>query len=241
MSDKIALVTGANKSIGREVARMLAEQGAIVYLGSRDEGAGRAAADGLAAAGDVRFVRVDTTDETTLVAAIERISSEQGRLDILVNNAGIAPGGGGGLTCPAEMIHLAMQTNAHGPARLIQLAAPLLRKSAAGRVVNVSSEAGSKTLILDPYGALAEVEHKPYAYCISKAAMNAVTALFADELKGEKIKVNSVSPGLVASDLSHFMGTRGPAEGARIIVEFATLGDDGPTGGFFNEGGPVPW
>ena len=142
---------------------------------------------------------------------------------------------------PVETSRLAMETNAHGPARLIQLALPLLRASAGARVVNVSSTAGSMAAITDPRGALAAAPYKPYAYCLSKIALNGVTVLFADDLKKDGIKVNAVCPGLVKSQVSHFMGTRGPDEGARIIVDLATIGDDGPTGGFFDENGPKPW
>jgi NAD(P)-dependent dehydrogenase (short-subunit alcohol dehydrogenase family) len=241
MTDKIALVTGANKSIGFEVVRAFAAMGMVVYLGSRDEVAGRRAAQELAEVGDVRFIRLDTTDDATLTSAIATISDAHGRLDILVNNAGIAPGGGGGITCPIETTRMALETNAHGPARLIQLAVPLLRQSAEARVVNVSSMAGSMAALGNPTGALAEAPFKPYAYCLSKIALNGVTVLFADELKKDNIKVNAVCPGLVNSKVSHFMGTRGPAEGAQIIVELATIDDDGPTGGFFNENGSIAW
>ena len=241
MTDKVALVTGANKSIGFEVVRALAAQGMTVYLGSRDEAAGRAAVEQLTGVGDIRFIRLDTTDEATLIHAVATIAEEQGRLDVLVNNAGVAPGGGSASTCPVETARLAMETNAHGPARLIQLALPLLRKSSGARVVNVSSTAGSMAAIANPTGALAAAPYKPYAYCLSKIALNGVTVLFADELKKDKIKVNAVCPGLVKSQVSRFMGTRGPSEGARIVIDLATIDEDGPTGGFFNENGPKPW
>lgn len=238
---QVALVTGANKSIGLAVVSELASRGMTVYLGCRDLAAGREAAATLPASSDVRPILVDLKDETSLVETIATIQTEQDRLDILVNNAGVSPGGGGAVDCPEEQIALAMQVNCHGPARVIQLAMPLLRKSKAARIVNVTSIAGSLSAIANPSGALAQAPVKPYAYCLSKASANAMTVLFADALAPEGIKVNAVNPGLVRSALSNFMGTRGPEDGAHVIVRYATMGDDCPTGGFFDEDGPLEW
>jgi len=236
MSKQIALVTGANKGIGQAVADQLARLGMTVYLGSRDEARGRAAAEAMRDAGDVRPVTLDVTDEASLHAALHTIEAESGRIDVLVNNAGIAPEPGDAIHATSENIALCFETNMHGPARLTQMAVPLLRKSQAGRVVNVASPAGSLTRLSGDFGY-----PMPYAYCASKAGLNAATLLFALALKNDGIKVNAVSPGLVNTDLSHHMGTRTPAEAAEIIVKFATLDDEGPTGGFFNEEGAVPW
>lgn len=236
MSDRIALVTGANKGIGLEVARELARKGFTVYLGSRDEALGSAAAKQLAGDGDVRAIRLDTTDEATMRAAVARLEVEQSALDVLVNNAGIAPDPAGPLEAERSFIDLCFETNVHGPARLIQLAAPLLRKAPSARIVNVASEAGSFAYLTSgPEYTI------PYSYSMSKASMNVMTVLFANAFRAEGIKVNAVSPGLVNTDLSHHMGTRTPADAAGAVVRYALLGEDGPTGGFFNEGGPVAW
>ncbi|SFR91039.1 SDR family NAD(P)-dependent oxidoreductase [Sphingomonas jatrophae] len=241
MDGKIALVTGANKSIGFETVRGLAAAGMTVYLGSRDMAAGETAAAELAATGDVRPIHIDLLDEATLAAAVDRIAGEHGWLDILVNNAGIAPGGGGALASPRAETDIAMQTNVHGPAQLIRLAVPLLEKSASPRVVNVTSGAGTVGAMTDPESPLAQAPYLPYAYCLSKAAANAMTVLFANDLHGRGIRVNAVCPGLVKSALSHFMGTRGPAEGAVVVLRYATMGEACPTGGFFDEDGPKAW
>lgn len=235
MTERIALVTGANKSIGLEVTRALARRGMIVYLGSRNAERGRAAAESLRDAGDVRYVPLDTTDEGTMRAVLETIEGAHGRLDVLVNNAGIAVDGGDALTVDPKMLRLTFETNVHGPARLIQLATPLLRKSAAARVVNVSSGAGSFAYMANPKLP------KPYAYCLSKVALNGATVMFADALRADGIKVNAANPGLVASDLNGFMGTRTAEQGAAIIVHLATLDADGPTGGFFADEGSIAW
>ena len=236
MSKQIALVTGANKGVGQAVADQLARLGMIVYLGSRDETRGRAAAEAMQDAGDVRPLTLDVTDEASVRAALDTIEAESGRLDVLVNNAGIAPEPGDAVHASSENIALCFETNLHGPARLTQMAVPLLSKSRAGRVVNVASEAGSLTLLSGDFGY-----PMPYAYCASKAGLNAATVLFALALKKDGIKVNAVSPGLVNTGLSHHMGTRTPADAAGTIVKFATIDDDGPTGGFFNEKGSLPW
>lgn len=235
MAERIALVTGANKSIGLEVTRALARRGMIVYLGSRDAERGRAAAAALRDEGDVRYIPLDVTDEGTMRAALEIIEGAHGRLDVVVNNAGIAVEGGDALTSDPEILRLTFETNVHGPARLIQLATPLLRKSEAARVVNVSSGAGTFAYLANPK------RPKPYAYCLSKVALNGVTAMFADALRADGIKVNSANPGYVYSALSAFMGTRTPEQGAAIIVHLATLDADGPTGGFFDDAGSIAW
>jgi NAD(P)-dependent dehydrogenase (short-subunit alcohol dehydrogenase family) len=241
MDNRIALVTGGNVGIGFEVVRALAQRGMTVYLGSRNAERGQEAARALADEGDIRPLLLDTTDWATLEAAIETIGRAHGRLDVLVNNAGIAIDGKDAVEADPEIVRLTLETNVHGPARLTQLAVPLLRRSAAGRVVMVSSGAGSLTAIgaVSPAGALAL--GKPYAYCLSKTAMNGVTVLFAGALRADGIKVNAASPGYVNSAISRFQGTRTPAQGAAIVVKLATLDDDGPTGGFFNDDGVVAW
>jgi len=234
---EVSLVTGGNSGIGYEVVRQFAKGGMVVYLGSRDPAKGIAAAAELAGAGDVRPTHLDLTDEATLRSAVAQIDREQGRLDLLVNNAGIALPGG-----TPETINLVFQTNLHGPLLLTQLCVPLLRRSAAGRVVNVSSGAGrfaflaSGKLKMDP-------ERLPYAYLVSKTALNAATVLLAKALEPDGIRVNACSPGLVATKLSGLTGVKGKsaAEGAAIIVAVAKMSIDGPTGGFFDETGPIDW
>jgi NAD(P)-dependent dehydrogenase (short-subunit alcohol dehydrogenase family) len=236
MSGKIALVTGANKSIGLEAARGLAQLGMSVYLTSRDEAGGRAATEEMRKDGDVRYLHLDVTDEATMVAALDAVDKAHGKLDILINNAGV-------VALPAidaagadmEEIQRLLNTNLIGPMRLTQLALPLLRKSGAGRVVNVSSGASTFKYMSNPKLP------RPYAYCLSKAAMNAATVLFASTVAGDGIKVNAVNPGYVYSAVSGFRGTRSPQNGAAILIKMATLGEDGPTGGFFDDDGPIAW
>lgn len=236
MSGKIALVTGANKSIGLEAARGLAKLGMTVYLTSRDEAGGREATAEMQKDGDVRYLHLDVTDEATMVSALAAVDEAHGKLDVLVNNAGVAalPALDAAQTNMDEVRRL-METNLIGPMRLTQLALPLLRKSGAGRVVNVSSGASTFAYMSNPKVL------RPYAYCLSKAAMNAATVLFASTVVGDGIKVNAVNPGYVYSAVSGFRGTRSPEDGAAILIKMATLDEDGPTGGFFDDKGPLSW
>jgi NAD(P)-dependent dehydrogenase (short-subunit alcohol dehydrogenase family) len=235
MTARIALVTGADKSIGLEAVRGLARLGMTVYLTSRNRETGRAAAEAVTADGDVRYLHLDVTDETSMRDALDVVEREHGKLDALVNNAGRAFEPKDALTVPPEDIRLALEINLHGPMRLTQLAAPLLRRSDAGRVVMVSSGAGRFAYYANPSLI------KPYAYCLSKAGMNAATAMFADALRTDGVKVNAVNPGYVNSAVSSFRGTRSPEEGATILIKFATLPDDGPTGGFYDDTGQLSW
>lgn len=243
MKKKIALVTGANKSIGFEVVRGLAQKGMTVYLGSRDAENGRKAADELKNEGDVRFIQLNLLDEKTMENALKTIAQAHECLDVLVNNAGIAaPESHGdpvfhGAVMDMDDIRSIFETNFFGTIRLTQMAIPLLCKSKAGRIVNVSSSAGSFAYMTDrenPYT-------KPFAYCTSKLALTGATVLFADELKDDGIKVNAAHPGLVSSALSHYMGTRTGEDGARVIIKLATLDENGPSGGYYDENGPVSW
>ncbi|WP_327222593.1 SDR family NAD(P)-dependent oxidoreductase [Kibdelosporangium aridum] len=247
MTGSVALVTGANKSIGYEVVRELARRGMTVYLGSRNEQAGHAAAETLKDEGDVRPVRLDVTDRETMEAAIELVRSNHGCLDVLVNNAAASGVGNDILTTEMDDVKSLFETNVWGPVVLVQLAAPLLRAAKAARIVNVSSSAGSFDYLVGrgKYSALssrwgAEMV-KPFGYCTSKTALNAATVLLADAFRKDGVKVNAANPGLVKSALSQFAGERGPEEGAKIIVRLATLPDDGPTGGFFEQDGEVSW
>lgn len=244
-SDKrVALITGANKGIGYQVAcRLGKDHGMTVIVGAREAARGREAADKLMALGlDARPVQLDVTDPASVEAAARQIECDLGgRLDVLVNNAGIAQG-----YAPPSQTDLANYqathlTNAFGPLVVTKAMLPLLKRSVAGRVVNVSSSLGSLTLNSDPTSKYAGV--RLVAYHSSKAALNMQTVLFAGELaaEGSPVKVNSACPGFVATDLNNHRGTRTVEEGAREIVRLATLPADGPTGQFFDEDGPVPW
>lgn len=231
---EVSLVTGGNSGIGYEVVRQFAKEGMIVYLGSRDPDKGVAAAAELSSAGDVRPIHLDLADVATLKSAVAQIDREQGRLDLLVNNAGIAL-----LGDTPDTIGTVFQTNLHGPVLLTQLCVPLLRKSAAGRIVNVSSAAGqfsflaSDRLTMNP-------EKLYYAYPVSKTALNAATVLLANALQREGIRVNACCPGMTATKVSRMQG-KSPAEGAALVVSVAKMSVDGPTGAFFDKTGSINW
>jgi NAD(P)-dependent dehydrogenase (short-subunit alcohol dehydrogenase family) len=241
MSTQIALITGANKGIGREIARGLAERGMIVLLGARDEKRGMRAADDIT--GDVRVVQLDVTDQASVDAAARRIDDELGRLDVLVNNAGISvrpyipPS-----QTPVEHVRRTYDVNVFGVVAVTHAMLPLLRRSPAARIVNLTSPLGSLAFLADP-----EVQApRLLAYNSSKAALNAITLLYAHELRDAGILVNAVSPGYCATDLNEHEGTLSPEQGATVPVHLATLDDDGPTGAFLAENGtptgePHPW
>ena len=238
---RIALVTGANKGIGLEIARQLAQAGHRVLLGARAPERGTAAAAGLAEEGlDVRFVPLDLADPASIDAAASWIEAEVGRLDVLVNNAGIAvPGDALPGSASLEAVRRTFDTNFFGTLAVTQAMLPLLRKSAAGRIVNVSSGLGSLTLNADPTWDFAAV--KPIGYNASKAAMNMMTVQLAAELQDAGIKVNSADPGFTATDLNDHRGHQTAPEGAAAAVRLALLPDDGPTGGFFSAERAEPW
>jgi NAD(P)-dependent dehydrogenase (short-subunit alcohol dehydrogenase family) len=240
---RIALVTGANKGIGLEVARGLAHRGVTVLLGARQVPLGEAATATLRSEGhDAHFVELDVTRPDTIAAAAQWIESEFGRLDILVNNAAT----GLDVIMPSEVdeanFRHILETNLIGPFVLIKATLPLLRRSSAPRIVNVSSDFGSLTLNADP-----KMPHSQaicLAYPASKAALNQLTVQFAKEFRGTAIKINSVNPGFTNTDMINSVGMQSPrtaAQGAKAIIEMALAGDDGPTGGFFDEDGPLPW
>lgn len=238
---QVALVTGANKGIGLETARQLGRRGMRVLIGARDPAAGEAAAGRLRDEGiDARAVQLDVTDPASIAAAAQRIEAELGRLDVLVNNAGIAIG----VTPPSEAalaeLRQTFEVNAFGPVAVIRAMLPLLRRaSPPARIVNVSSGLGSLTLHSDPrweYGSFTAI-----AYPASKAALNMITVQFAKELRESGIKVNVADPGYTATDLNGHRGTQTVEEGARASVALATLGPEGPTGGYFDARGAVPW
>lgn len=236
----VALVTGANKGIGHEIARQLGGKGITVLVGARDKARGAEAANALKAEGiDARFVYIDVTQQDTIAAAAKTIESEFGRLDILVNNAGVFLEREPPSKSELSRVRATYETNFFGPLAVTQAMLPLLRKSTAGRIVNVSSGLGSISNMSNP--------NSPYAaftnagYNSSKSALNALTVALATELRGTHIKVNAADPGYVATDLNNHSGPRTVQQGAAEPVRLATLGPDGPTGGFFNDEGPVPW
>lgn len=233
MSDpRVALVTGANRGIGLEVCRQLLQRNYTVILGAREQKKGEAAARGLEREG-LRVLprQLDIDDPTSVHAAIAWLAHEYGRLDALVNNAGINyDTHQTALTADLDEVASTFKINTLGAWRLVQMALPLLRKSGSGRVVNVSSEAGS----------LASMSAGTPAYSISKAALNAFTRMAAAEMRSSGILVNAVCPGWVATDMGG-AGGRPVEEGAASVVWGVTLPDDGPTGGFFRDGKPIAW
>ncbi len=224
----IALVTGANRGIGFEVVRQLASLGMTVILGSRDLEKGQAAAEQLTSEGlKVLPYQLDISSQ----ASIDQLTAQVEKLDILVNNAGILydtwqkPS-----TADLDVVREAFETNIFGAWRMCQTFIPIIRRSQHGRIVNVSSEAGS----------LASMSASTPAYSVSKVALNALTRMLAAELRGTGILVNSVCPGWVATEMGG-EGGRPVEQGAASVVWAATLPDDGATGGFFRDGKPLNW
>ncbi|GAA3546248.1 SDR family oxidoreductase [Amycolatopsis ultiminotia] len=235
-----ALVTGANKGIGYEIAAGLGALGWKVGVGARDDQRREDAVAKLRAGGADAFgVPLDVTDQTSVDAAAALIEENGGRLDVLVNNAGIT-GGGSQMptTVDPQTVRTVVETNVIGVIRVTNALLPLLRRSAAPRIVNISSSVGSLTLQTTPG---AETGPIAVAYTSSKTFLNAVTVQYAKELQGTNVLINAACPGFVATDLNGFRGAGTPKEGAAIAIRLATLPDDGPTGEFFNDAGPVPW
>jgi NAD(P)-dependent dehydrogenase (short-subunit alcohol dehydrogenase family) len=238
---KTALVTGANKGIGREVARRLAELDMTVLVGARSRERGEAAVEGLRKNGrDVHLVVLDVADERSVAHAAADVAERFGKLDVLVNNAGIALGAAAPSSQGIEAMRHIFATNVFGPIQVAQAFLPLLEKAPAVRIVNVSSALGSLRLATDPEGPIAQLGNL-FGYAASKTALNAFTLRLAHELRDKPIKVNAACPGYVATDLNRHTGPRSVEQGADVIVRLATLPDDGPTGGFFDDAGPVPW
>jgi NAD(P)-dependent dehydrogenase (short-subunit alcohol dehydrogenase family) len=239
----IALISGANKGIGYEIARGLGAKKITVLMGARDEARGQSAIEKLKAEGlDARFVKLDVTDQGTIRHAAEWIEKEFGRLDILVNNAGISGTSNFGEKPSATdlaKVREVYETNLFGPMAMIQAMLPLLRKSKHGRVVNVSSGLGSLALASQPDSPVAQMAI--LGYNTSKTALNSMTVQFANELKDTPIKVNAICPGYCATDLNGHSGPRTAAQGAVAAIQYATIGADGPTGGYFNDEGRMPW
>ncbi|NDU72802.1 SDR family NAD(P)-dependent oxidoreductase [Actinomadura sp. DSM 109109] len=243
MSEKtITLVTGANKGIGYEIAAGLGALGHTIAVGARSPEPLSVAVDKLRAEGvDAFAVPLDVTSDESVTAAASQISERYGRLDVLVNNAGVT----GGMpqtptTVDPATIRTVVETNVIGVVRVTNAMLPLLRRSAAPRIVNMSSSVGSLTRQssqsdVDAVGPISA------AYSPSKTFLNAVTLQYARELHDTNILINAACPGYCATDLNGFRGTRTARQGAAIAIHLATLPDDGPTGSFFEDNGVVPW
>ena len=233
---KTALITGANKGIGREIARQLGLQGYSVWLGCRDEGRGTQAAAELRKEGiDAHALALDVTDDASVKAAAATFTKASDTLDALVNNAGVATGG---YSAPTEAsladMRALYEVNVFGPVRVTQAFAPFLRKAGQGRIVMMSSSLGSIGEALDMTSGTFGVNL--LGYNSSKSALNMITVSFAKELAAHGIKVNAANPGYVATDLNNNQGYRTVEQGADIAVHLATLGPMGPTAGFFSDG-----
>lgn len=240
LKGKVALITGANKGIGYEIARQLGSRGATVIVGARDKELGTKASNQLVSSQiDAQVVQLDVTDQKTIDYTANQIEREFGKLDILVNNAGILIDQVPPSQLDIETLKQTYETNVFGVFAVTKAMLPLLKKSTAGRIVNISSSLGSLTQNSDPNYEFAGM--KLLAYNSSKTAVNALTVLFASELKDTPIKVNAADPGFTATDINQYRGYRTVEQGATSAVILATLPDDGVTGGFFDENGVVPW
>jgi NAD(P)-dependent dehydrogenase (short-subunit alcohol dehydrogenase family) len=240
---KVALVTGANKGIGLETARQLGRLGYHVLVGARDA----AKAEGAATALQGEKLRaaplvLDVTDAKSIAAAVAQVTEQWGRLDALINNAGISIEKWEGTApseTPVDVLRRTYETNVFGAFAVTQAFLPLVRKSAAGRIVMVSSILGSLALHSDPKSWLADV--KLVAYDSSKTALNQITVHLAHELRDTPIKVNAIHPGWVKTDLGGPEAPMNLEDGAKTSVRFATLPADGPTGGYFHMDERLPW
>jgi NAD(P)-dependent dehydrogenase (short-subunit alcohol dehydrogenase family) len=244
--EKVALVTGANKGIGLEVVAQLADLGMTVLLGARDRDRREKAVAELAERGlTARPLALDVTDQTSVTTAAAEIEEHFGRLDVLVNNAGISGDRDGQRPGSADLAvtRAVFEVNLFGAITVTEAMMPLLRRSPAARIVNLSSSLGSIELLLTPGTHQSKVSPST-AYRVSKTALNALTANYGKQLREEGILVNAADPGLCATDLAKGINrpvSRTAAQGAAVAVRLATLGDDGPTGGFFSDDGPLPW
>lgn len=241
-SKKIALITGANKGLGYEIAHKLGLQGVTVYVGARNESRGKAAVEKLIAEGvDASSVLIDLNDEETIKQTAQFIEKEHGHLDILVNNAGfIDPQDGAPSTTSVDTVKRTFETNFFGTLLVTQIMLPLIKKAEAGRIVNMSSGLGSLALNEDPTWEFADT--KLIGYNASKASLNMLTVQLAWELRNSPIKVNAANPNFTDTELvPGAVGGRPVSEGARTAIELALLPADGPTGGFFEDGEILPW
>lgn len=248
---KVALVTGANKGIGKETVRQLAQAGMTVYAGARSKERGQQTVSELKQQGlDVRFLQLDVTDDNSVQNVAKQIENESGYLDVLVNNAGTitederpsqkrASTGVRPSDITADSVRQTYEVNVFGVVRVTKAMLSLLQKAPAARIVNLSSPLGSLTLKADKEHLVSKVGL--LAYGSSKAALNSITLYYANELRDTGILVNAANPGFVATDLNTHTGFRSVEDGAAIVLELATLDKDGPTGIFKGDDGMVPW
>ena len=237
---KTALITGANKGIGFETAKQLAQLGYFVYLGSRDKAKGIDAISRLNELGisNVESIEIDVTDIRSIIHAKQELESKTEGLDVLINNAGIAGNMPQNIsTVDMENLRKIFETNFFGAVQTTQQFIPLLQKSIEPVIVNVSSELGSLTTHNKRQNSNYEIFD---AYSCSKTALNAFTVMLANEFRNTNFKINSVSPGYTATDLNHYTGIQTVEQGARFIVKYATMNTDGVTGRFFKEQ-EIPW
>jgi NAD(P)-dependent dehydrogenase (short-subunit alcohol dehydrogenase family) len=233
----VAFVTGGSKGIGYATVAGLAKKGITVVIAARDEVKGQEAADTLAKEGlAVEFIKFDSTSQASIDAAVNHVSEKYGKLDILVNNAGVL-NSAAGLEETPEQLRYVYETNVIAPFQITKCFIPLLRKSPRARVVNVSSGMGSLHFFSNP--ELTFPTH--FAYPSSKSALNMITVQLSRELAKDNIKVNATDPGWCATDLNGNSGPRSAEQGALVTINFATMDDNGPTGGFYNEDGRHSW
>jgi NAD(P)-dependent dehydrogenase (short-subunit alcohol dehydrogenase family) len=241
VTKKVVFITGANKGIGYEVVRQLAANELIVLLGARNPQRGEAAANKLRAEGEVYFIPIDVTDERSIAAAAEIVSKQWGKIDVLVNNAGICPEVSANIRPAAlelTMLKMTFETNLFGAVAVIHHFLPLLKQSETAQIINVSSTLGSSASMVDPNNAY--YGSNLLAYNASKSALNAVTVAFAKDLASEQIRVNSITPGWVKTDLGTDAAYLTVEQGAAIIVKLAMMKQP-PTGKFLDDDGEVPW
>ena len=241
---KIALITGANKGLGFEMARQLAQAGIKVILTARDKQKGEEATSTLLNDGlDVHFLQLDVTNTTQIENVNKYLSTTYGKLDILINNAGMIEGenwGGNSVeTIAIDQVRNTFDVNFFGLVALTQTLLPLIKKSEAGKIVNMSSILGSLTLHADQRSPV--YNSKPFAYNVTKTALNQFTVHLAHSLRGTKVKVNSAHPGWVKTDLGTKYAPMDVTEGAKTGVALALLPDDGPTGSYQHLGKILPW
>jgi len=243
---KVALITGANKGLGRETARRLGNHGMIVLIGARDPARGESTAAELREQGiDAHPITLDVTDAASIAQARERIEREFGHLDVLVNNAGVSlererrpPS-----ETPVDVVRRTYETNVFGAIAVTNAMLKLLRRSPTGRIVNVSTTMGSNSIWSDPDSQQRRFAPLLLAYDSSKAALNAATVHYAIELEDTAVKVNAASPGYVATDLNSKQGQLAveDEDSVTAVVRLATLGEDAPNGHFHSADGPLPW
>lgn len=238
---KTVLITGANKGIGFETAKQMTQLGYFVYLGSRDSAKGLDAINKLKGLGisNVALVEIDVTNINSIKQAKQELENRIEALDVLINNAGIGGGQPQSISLvKIENLRNVFETNFFGVVQTTQQFIDLLKKSKEPRIVNVSSGLGSLTL----HNSVLNPNYRIYdTYSCSKTALNAFTVMLANEFRNTNFKVNSVTPGYTATDLNQFKGTGTVDQAAKVIVKYATIDDDGPTGEFFNNDEEVPW